>query len=218
MIISDDTPRTRILIADDHRPTREALRALLEKKNFAVTVVEEGDAARRALTAVDGPCIALLDWMMPGTTGPEICRAIRAGDLGHYVYLIMITAREGEEDITEALAAGADDFIRKPCGVAELLARVRNGERMIALQQNLAGRISELESALARVQQLGRLLPLCMHCKKVRDDSNYWQEIEVYLAEQAGTDFAHALCPDCLASIGQRGPGSGKVTVEQPLD
>ena len=190
---------TRVLIADDHKPTREGLRALLERKAFEVTPAATGDEALEVLTAFDPPRIALIDWEMPGATGIEVCRAVRERNEERYVYLIVITGRNGEEDIAEAMAAGADDFIHKPCGVAELLARVRNGQRTIALQQNLAGRITELEEAAVRMRQLKRLLPICMYCKKVRDDTDYWQEIEVYIRDHTGTDFSHGICPSCMA-------------------
>lgn len=199
---------THILIADDHQPTREALRTLLELKGFAVTTASSGDEALEILTSMDPPRIAIVDWEMPGATGVEVCRAIRGLNGERYIYLIVITAREGEENIAEAMAAGADDFIHKPCGVAELLARVRNGQRTDALQRNLAERITELEESAERVRQLKRLLPICMYCKKIRDDSDYWHEIEAYIRDQTGTDFSHGICPDCmkneLAELGAR--------------
>ncbi len=191
---------TRILIADDHRSTREALRTLLEMKSFTVTAASTGDEALDILTSVDPPRIAIVDWEMPGATGLEICRAVRGLSGASYIYLIVITARAGEENIAEAMAAGADDFIHKPCGVAELLARVRNGQRTVALQQDLAGRISELEEAADSMRQLKRLLPICMYCKKIRDDADYWHEIEAYIRSETGTDFSHGICPSCMQS------------------
>jgi phosphoserine phosphatase RsbU/P len=191
---------TRILVAEDHKVTREALSALLEMKAFAVTTAATGDEALEVLTSFDPPRIAIVDWEMPGATGVEVCRAVRSLNGESYIYLIVITARHGEENIAEAMAAGADDFIHKPCGVSELLARVRNGQRVIALQRNLAGRITELEESAERMRQLKRLLPICMYCKKIRDDSDYWQEIEVYIREHTGTDFSHGICPTCMAN------------------
>ena len=190
---------TRILLADDHRATREALRTLLESRAFTVTAVATGDEALEVLSSFDPPRIAIVDWEMPGASGLEVCRAVRGLPAECYIYLIIITARSGEEDIAKALAAGADDFIRKPCGLSELLARVRNGQRTLALQRNLAGRITELEESAERLRQLRRLLPICMYCKKIRDDSDYWQEIEVYIRAHTGTDFSHGICPECMA-------------------
>lgn len=190
-----------VVIAEDHKRTREALSTILESKAFHVTSVATGTDAIDLLTTSEQQCLALIDWNLPGATGIEICRAIRKARPPHQVYIIVITAREEEEAIAEALGAGADDFIRKPCGVSELIARVRNGQRTLQLEGSLAERIVELEDALTKVQQLQGLLPICMYCKKVRDDSNYWQEIEAYIHTHTGTDFSHGICPDCMQAI-----------------
>jgi len=201
-VVHDDGPNSmRVLVAEDHAPTREALRVLLERKGYQVTGVGNGEDAITTLTGWDGPSIALIDWMLPGASGLDVCRAVRTQDTGRYVYVIVITARDGEEDVAQALASGADDFLRKPCGASELVARVRTGQRIVELERNLAGRITELEDALDSVRRLRRLLPICMYCKKVRDDSDYWREIEDYLHQQTGTDFSHGICPQCMTSL-----------------
>ena len=144
----------RVLLAEDHRPTREALRTLLEQKGCEVTAVGNGSDAIEVLVRPDGPSIGIIDWMMPGASGLDVCRAVRAVVPVRYVYLIMVTARDREEDVAQALAVGADDFIRKPCGPAELIARVRSGQRTIGLERNLAGRVAELEELVERIRQL----------------------------------------------------------------
>ncbi len=201
-VVHADAPNSmRVLVAEDHSPTREALRVLLERKGYQVTGVGNGDDAITTLTGWDGPSIALIDWMLPGASGLDVCRAVRTQDTGRYVYVIVITARDGEEDVAQALATGADDFLRKPCGASELVARVRTGQRIVELERNLAGRITELEEALDSVRKLRRLLPICMYCKKVRDDSDYWREIEDYIHQQTGTDFSHGICPQCMHTL-----------------
>ena len=201
-VVQGETPSTmRVLVAEDHAPTREALRVLLERKGYQVTGVGDGDDAIKTLIGWDGPSIALIDWMLPGASGLDVCRAVRTQDTGRYVYVIVITARDGEEDVAQALASGADDFLRKPCGASELVARVRTGQRIVELERNLAGQIKELEQALDNVKQLRRLLPICMYCKKVRDDTDYWREIEDYIHQQTGTDFSHGICPQCMGTL-----------------
>jgi CheY-like chemotaxis protein len=201
-VANDVAPNSmRVLVAEDHAPTREALRVLLERKGYQVTGVGNGEDAITTLTGWDGPSIALIDWMLPAASGLDVCRAVRTQDTGRYVYIIVITARDGEEDVAQALATGADDFLRKPCGASELVARVRTGQRIVELERNLAGRITELEDALDSVRQLRRLLPICMYCKKVRDDSDYWREIEDYIHQQTGTDFSHGICPECMSAL-----------------
>lgn len=201
-IVSSATEGTeRILIADDHHPTRRALESLLAWKGFSVVTAEDGEEALKILNSDDAPSIALLDWEMPGLTGPDICRAVRSKTAGRYLYLIMITGREGAEDIMEAMAAGADDFVRKPVGVPEVIARIRNGQRMLHLERSLAARITDLEKALEEGRQLKRLLPICCYCKKIRDDADYWHEIDAYIHTHTGTDFSHGICPPCFEKV-----------------
>ncbi|MGH2548562.1 MAG: response regulator transcription factor, partial [Thermomicrobiales bacterium] len=174
------------------------LAVLLERKAYHVTTVGDGASALRVLTEENAPCIAVIDWGLPDLTGVDVCRALRKEKLEHYIYIIIVTARDQHDDVAEALAAGADDFIRKPYVLHELVARVRSGQRVIELERNLAERIQKLEESLNKINQLQRLLPICMYCKKVRADQDYWKEIESYIHEQAGTDFSHGICPDCL--------------------
>ena len=191
----------RVLVAEDHAPSRIALTELLQRQGFAVTAVETGSEARDILTGFDPPPLALIDWMLPGLTGLEVCRAVRALDSEHYIYVIIATARGAADDLSEAFAAGADDFIRKPCDPEELLARLKSGQRVMALEQRLERRVEELAEALERVRTLERLMPICMYCKRVRKDASYWQEIEEFIHLQTGTDFSHGICPECMSAV-----------------
>jgi phosphoserine phosphatase RsbU/P len=187
-----------VLIAEDHAATRFMLSSLLERHGYHVQSVKDGFEAQGALTMPDGPAIALLDWGLPEKTGLEICRAIRRQPGQRFVYIIIVTARDTVADLAEAFEAGADDFIRKPCDPVEILARLRSGQRIVELEHRLSARVAEVEEALENVRQLKRLLPICMYCKKVRDDSQYWQEIEHYIHQHTGTDFSHGICPECM--------------------
>jgi len=192
---------TSILIAEDHAATRFMLSSLLERHGYRVTAVNDGYMAQGALADPEGPAIALLDWGLPHQSGLEICREIRKLTGGRYVYVIIVTARDSVQDLAEAFAAGADDFIRKPTDPVEILSRVRSAERIVELEHRLSGRIQECEDALENIRKLKQLLPICMYCKKVRDDSQYWQEIETYIHQHTGTDFSHGICPDCLDEV-----------------
>src|SRR5688572_14822457 len=103
-----------VLIAEDHGPSRLALQALLERQGYRVSTAATGSEAREILQGFDPPTLALVDWMLPDLTGLEVCRTIRAGSPAHYIYFIIITARDTLKDLSDAFAAGADDFIRKP--------------------------------------------------------------------------------------------------------
>ena len=126
----------KILIADDDTLSRRLLESTLVRLGHEVTAVSDGPDAVLALAQDDGLKLAILDWMMPGADGLEVCRAVRSRE-GPYVYLILLTARDGREDMVEALDSGADDFVTKPFDAMELRARLRSGARVLELQDNL---------------------------------------------------------------------------------
>lgn len=187
----------RILVADDAPTARESLARLLSGWGHDVVTAEDGGAALEILGGDDPPAIAVLDWEMPELKGPEICARIRDGESLTRPYLVLLTARETMDDIVEGLEAGADDYLTKPYHRDELRARIRVGERMIELQDRLHRRVGELEDALSRVRSLEGLLPICSYCKKVRDDDNYWHQVESYVQRFSGAQFSHGVCPDC---------------------
>lgn len=200
----------RVLVAEDHAPTRDRLTFLLQRHGYEVIMASDGRTAYEYLAAPQGPTIALLDWMLPEMTGPRICKELHRTNTRRFIYFIIVTARDSIEDLNKAFEAGADDFIRKPCDPTELLARLRAGQRIVELEHRLSARVAECEVALENVRQLKRLLPICMYCKKVRDDSEYWREIEGYIHDQTGTDFSHGICPDCMGALSsghEVGPG-----------
>ena len=133
----------RILIADDDLVSRRLLERTLVSQGHEVTAVGDGLAAIAALLAPDGPRLAILDWMMPGATGLEVCRQVRARP-APYVYVLLLTARGRREDVVTGLDAGADDFLTKPFDALELRARLRPGERIVDLQEGLIRAREEL--------------------------------------------------------------------------
>ena len=198
--IARATP-TRVLVAEDNDKTRTALVFLLQRHGYDVTVVNDGQAALDILLGTDPPHIALLDWEMPRLDGLHVCMGIRTMPTRRYTYIVMLTAHDQASDVLAAFAAGVDDFLSKPVDSAQLLARLRCGERVLALEERGVARVAELEKALAEVHQLQRLLPICMYCKKVRDGSDYWHEIEAYIHRHTGADFSHGICPACMESV-----------------
>ena len=157
----------------------------------------DGDEAWERLRDKDGPRLAILDWMMPGRDGIEICRQLRREPRPSYVYLLLVTTKTRTEDIIHGLEAGADDYLTKPYDPQELRCRVKSGERLLRLEEALAGKVSELQEALSQVKQLQGLLPICMFCKKIRDDSDTWHRLETYIERNSEAIFSHSLCGDC---------------------
>ena len=139
----------KILIAEDDAFFRKLLHRLLAEK-YEVVMVADGAAAADLLERMEGPVLAILDWVMPGMTGPEVCRAARANPKTAEVYLILLTARHSSADILAGLRAGADDYITKPFKPDELRARVNLGHRIIQLEQSLLVQSAALEGTRAR--------------------------------------------------------------------
>jgi phosphoserine phosphatase RsbU/P len=187
----------KVLIAEDDPVSRRMLEAMLTKWGYQVVVAGDGLAAWQALQPPDSPRVAVLDWMMPGLDGIEICRRIAADNAYRPMHLILLTTRSDKEDIVEGFQAGANDYITKPFQHDELQARVQVGARVVQLQLELAERVKELEQALAHVKQLQGMLPICAYCKNVRIDEGYWEQIDVYIAEHAEVAVTHGICPDC---------------------
>ena len=128
---------TRILVAEDELTFRHMLKTFLTKWGYQVGVVSDGLEAWKVLQGEDRPRLALLDWMMPGMDGAEVCRAIREKKPDPYVYLILLTSRDQKQDVVEGMEAGADDYLIKPFDPRELRARIHAGERIIELEDRL---------------------------------------------------------------------------------
>jgi phosphoserine phosphatase RsbU/P len=191
----------KTLIADDDPISRRLLESSLEKWGYTVSIAPEGQAAWSALQAPNAPQLLVLDWLMPGLDGIEICKRARATQHLRSAYIILLTSRNDTADIIQGLESGADDYITKPFDAGELRARVQVGRRVVELQTELAKRVRSLEEALAHVKQLHGLLPICAYCKKVRDDKNYWHQVESYVSRHADVRFSHGVCPECLDRI-----------------
>jgi phosphoserine phosphatase RsbU/P len=189
----------RILIAEDDTTSRRLLESSLVRSGYDVVCASDGDEAWRILRGADAPRLAILDWMMPGRDGIDVCRQLRGEDQPHYVYVLLVTTRTRTEDIVAGLEAGADDYLTKPYDPNELRCRVKTGERLLRLEAALARKIGELQEALSHVKQLQGLLPICMFCKKIRDDSDTWHKLETYIERNSGALFSHSLCEDCRA-------------------
>jgi CheY-like chemotaxis protein len=147
--------------------------------------VKDGNLAWTRLTQ-GGYRVVVSDWRMPGMDGLDFCRMVRKQG-GEYIYFILISATKvTKESRDQALAAGVDDFLAKPIDPDELGMRQHVAQRIISFS--------------AKVQQLESFLPICGYCKKIRDDRQYWQQVETYFSQRQGTKFSHGICPECYES------------------
>jgi two-component system, cell cycle response regulator len=134
----------KVLIADDSATSRIMLRSALSRWGYEVVVAEDGDQAWKILAAADAPPMAILDWVMPELTGPEVCRRVRETRREPYTYILLLTSKNTKDETVEGLEAGADDYIVKPFDQHELQVRLRAGKRIIDLQMDLLQAREEL--------------------------------------------------------------------------
>jgi two-component system cell cycle response regulator len=134
----------KILIAEDDPASQRMLQSFLTKWGYEIIAVSSGTEALRIPEGPDAPPLAVLDWMMPGMEGPEICREIRKDPERPYTYVLLLTARTQKEDLLKGLEAGADGYLTKPFDVQELRARLHVGRRILDLQHHLLAATEEL--------------------------------------------------------------------------
>ena len=192
-----------VLIAEDDSSSRRLLEATVTRWGYQVSLACDGEEAWKKLQEAVPPALLILDWQMPGIDGVELCRKARARKGASPVYIILLTSRGTTADLVQGLEAGADDYVTKPFEPQELKARLHVGIRVLGLQIALAERVVELEAALSREKHLQGLLPICCYCKKIRDDSNYWHQVESYVAQHSHVKFSHSVCPECTEKFKQ---------------
>lgn len=176
----------KILIVEDDPIAGAVLEASLKSLGHEVTIATDGQGGWERFTNA-AHRLVISDWMMPGFDGLELCRRIRSHG-GDYTYFILLSnLATTAENLDQAMAAGADDFLAKPVKPAELRARLHVAERIL----NYA----------TQVRQLQQIIPICGYCRKMRDDRNYWSQVEEYIGKQTGSEFSHGVCPDCYERV-----------------
>ena len=144
----------RAVIADDDPVTTAVLARALQRLGIDVASANDGTTAWRLLTAAPSPELAIVDWMMPGIDGIEICRRIRRDPALAGMYVLLLTGRDSRSDLVAGLDAGADDYMIKPIDIEELRARVQVGIRAATLQGRLAEQVSDLQEARDHLARL----------------------------------------------------------------
>ena len=177
----------KILAVEDDAVSRTVLRQALRRLGHEVVEASDGEQAWKLL-ATESVRVVVSDWTMPRMDGLELCRRIRQAVGKEYTYFILLTASDATGTNQQAAAdAGVDDFLTKPLNFDELWMRLRVAERILRYA--------------TQVRQLEELMPICSYCKKIRDDKNYWQQIEGYINERTGSEFSHSICPDCYQRV-----------------
>jgi len=177
----------KILAVEDDAVARAVLRQALRRLGHEAIEAADGESAWELLQN-EPVRVVVSDWIMPRSDGLDLCRRIRARVGADYIYFILLTSRDASADNQTAAAdAGVDDFLTKPLDLPELWTRLRVAERILRYT--------------TQVRQLEEMLPICSYCKKIRDDKNYWQQIEHYMNAHAGTNFSHGVCPECYDRV-----------------
>ena len=184
----------KILIAEDDPVATKILQRALEFFGYQVVLATDGAEAWEAFDR-EPVRIVISDWLMPNLNGLELCQKIRERKKTPYTYFILLTAQETTpENYDTATEAGVDDFFTKPLDRSTIRMRLRVAERILKYT--------------TEIRQLQDLIPICAYCRKIRNDGNYWQMVEIYISEQTGSNFTHGICPSCsevlLAEIKQK--------------
>src|SRR6202050_884595 len=165
--------KKKILIAEDDPVSLHLLKSFLIKWDYDVTIATDGIQALRILESDDTPRLVVLDWMMPGLEGVQICQRVRERPDKPYVYILLLTARSQKKDLLQGLEFGADDYLTKPFDAQELRARLHVGERILNLEEQLRFRathdtLTELPSRSVALEAMSR-----EHARQVREKSSF---------------------------------------------
>ncbi|ACH37407.1 MAG: hypothetical protein ACD_55C00013G0001 [uncultured bacterium] len=187
LLVVDDTPENLIILYK------------ILRKEYEVLGANSGKEALLAL-AENRPDLILLDVMMPEMDGLEVCRILKDDSRYRDIPVIFVTALSDEVDESRGFKAGAVDFLSKPVNPVILSHRVAVHLELQSQKEALTRKNQELQEALSRVKELSGLLPICMTCKKIRDDQGYWNQLESYISLHSEALFSHGYCPECAAA------------------
>ncbi len=197
--------RVKALVVEDNFLVGEMIQGVAEEAGY--TVVGRATDGRQGvkMTSELHPDVILMDIKMPDLDGIEAAKIIQDR---YPTPVVILTAYDTPEMLKEASAVGVGAFLAKPPKVRELsqaieIARARFGDllRLRRANEALQKRTGELEEALKKIKTLRGLIPICASCKKIRNDTGYWQQLEEYLTEHSEADFSHGLCPECFRQM-----------------
>jgi CheY-like chemotaxis protein len=186
-----------ILVVDDESTNRYLLEYVLTSENYRVSLASDGlEGLEKAKDEL--PDLILLDIRMPKMDGYEVCQRLQKDNQTKEIPIIFITSVSSSDDIIKGLNAGAVDYVKKPFIPKELLARVEIHLELKYLLENQKQLINKLKQQIEENKQLRSLVPICFHCKKVRDDKGFWENVDSYISHHSNIDFSHGICPECM--------------------
>lgn len=174
-----ETQRDLVLAVDDNPQNLQFLGQLLSDNGYEVGLAQSG---RQALAFVkrDEPDLILLDIMMPDMDGYEVCQTLKGNIAFRHIPVIFLTAKTDTVAVVKGFEAGGVDYVTKPFNSAELLARIKTHVELKILRG---------------------LLPICSHCKKIRDDQGFWNQVDAYVEAHSQVTFTHGICPECTHEL-----------------
>ncbi|MES2696701.1 MAG: response regulator [Verrucomicrobiota bacterium] len=173
----------KILAVDDTPVAQLVLAGALKAQGHEVSVASDGEEAWAALEADRSVRVVVCDWRLPRLDGLELCRRVREKREDYVSFILLTQEQSSSENLEDAYAAGVDDFLSKPVDPGRLKHSL-----------HVAARIVDFTSEIKRLRSF---IPICCYCKKVREDGDYWKQIETYISERMDTRFSHGICPDC---------------------
>jgi DNA-binding NtrC family response regulator len=193
--------KTVILIIDDDQNQRKTLTDIIAAKGYQTLVAADG-AAGLAVLQENPVNLVLTDLGLPDISGIDILSEVKS--LYPDIQVLILTGIATVDSAVEATNLGAFSYLRKPYDIDQLLLQIQRAiekqrveEELRLSRQLLEDKVTELEATLARVKQLEGILPICMYCKKIRNDQEDWQQMEEYISQHSEANFSHGLCPEC---------------------
>src|SRR5215210_4313254 len=195
----------KVLVADDEGATRLMLETLVKRLGYEPVLAADGVEALEILERDDSPTLAIIDWIMPGLDGVEVCRQVRRLAKRPYIYLIMLTIKGGTDDLVIGMEAGADDYLAKPFEIEELRVRLRAGERILALQDEL--RAQATHDDLTGVLNRGTILEIVQ--REVAHVTRKGESAGIVLADldnfkQVNDTYGHPIGDEVLREASRR--------------
>lgn len=187
----------KILVVDDDPEVLFATSRVLKSAGYQVLQAASGQECLEVVRR-NPPTLILLDVVLPDIDGIEVCRRIKQEFKDLRIFIVLVSGmKTASEEQADGLEGGADGYIARPISNKELLARVRAMLRIAQAEQERDRLYLELKEAQARVKVLSGLLPICCHCKNIRDDAGYWSQLESYVQKHSEASFSHGICPEC---------------------